>query len=247
MVRTAIVTLMLMTSLLAAPAQASTGSAPDSDSCVSLAVQRNLDAWVCLGQTLTYTDGGKVKRESLPAAASDAPLAISPMAITPEPTNYDTYCDYGRDTCTGYASRYISWTKGNALYGNSNGAIGSFDVVLRTNLNGRQPRYTTRFFHDSGPGLSFSGTIINCREDNTGPDSNCGNFGAFSGSSSYTLGTGNFASSTIYGNRLNDSNDYFSTIAGYFTPTGYPRFTMSELRSGQMNCFGSDNCYFRDA
>lgn len=134
------------------------------------------------------------------------------------------------------------------MYGtNSSGAIGAFDVVLRINLNGRQPQYFTKFYHDYGPALAFSGTTVQCREDNVGPDSNCGSFGAFNGATSYNLGTGNFNSKIIYGNRLNDSNDYCSTIGGYFTPVGYPRYVIPTLRSPQFNCFGTDNCYFPGA
>ena len=57
-----------------------------------------------------------------------------------------------------------------------------------------------------------------------------------------------YHSPTIYGNRLNDSNDYFSTLGGYFKAAGYTRtWTMSTLRSAQFNCYGNDNCYFPGA
>lgn len=49
----------------------------------------------------------------------------------------------------------------------------------------------------------------------------------------------------MYGNRLSDSNDYYSTVSGYFYADGHSqRFTMSTLRSAGFNCYGNDNCYF---
>ena len=230
------------------PASAATLGDPEA-ACEARAMELRAASWVCFGGTLTYSDRAKTTHTEVIESAPRTPssdIAVAPLATQPEPPNYDTYCE-SSGTCIGYRSSYIGWVKGNALYGDSDGGIGSFDVVLRISLNGRQPQYYTKFYHDSGPALSFSGTTINCREDNTGPDSNCGNFGAFDGSSSYNLGTGSFNSSVIYGNRLNDSNDYYSTISGYFTPSGYPRFTMASLRSPQFNCFGTGNCYFPGA
>jgi len=170
------------------------------------------------------------------------------MATEPEPTNFDTYCEHTA-ICTRYRSAYISWTKANASYGNSSGGIGSFDIVLRTNLNGRQMRWRTEFWHDSGPALRFENVFIYCREDNTGPDSNCGSHGADGGDGDFYIGTGSYRSGFINGNRLNDSNDYYATISGYFFPSGYPRYIITTVRSAQVNCYGGsdDYCYFPGA
>jgi hypothetical protein len=244
----------LITLLFAAGQPTASAASPAEEAktsaCEARAMELRAAAWVCFGGTLTYSDRGSATQTEVvdPAVhALSTGTAVTPLATQSEPSNYDTYCEYS-GTCVGYRSAYIGWVKGNALYGDSKGGIGSFDVILRISLNGRQPQYFTKFYHDSGPPLSFSGTTINCREDNgVLPDSNCGNFGAFNGSSSYNLRTGDFNSKIIYGNRLNNSNDYYSTISGYFTPSGYPVFTLPTLRSPQFNCFGNDNCYFPGA
>lgn len=242
---------LLLTALLVPWGRAASAATLDDPnaSCEARAMELRAVAWVCFDGTLTYSDRAKTTHTEVIESSQLAPssdTAVTPLATQSEPSNYDTYCEYS-GTCVGFRSAYIGWVKGNALYGDSDGGIGSFDVVLRISLNGRQPQYYTKFYHDSGPALTFSGTNINCKEDNSGPDSNCGNFGAFNNSSSRNLGTGSFNSSVIYGNKLVDSNDYYSTISGYFTPAGYPRFTMATLRSPQFNCFGTSNCYFPDA
>jgi len=228
-----------------APAYASPQSS-QATSCEAYAAAHNIDSWVCWGGLLTYTENGQADGQ---AARTPITIRVAEDAVVQEtgaePTNYDTYCEY-TSICTGYSHDYISWTKGNASYGNSNGGIGSFDVVLRTSLNGRQPQWRTMWYHDSGPALGMQNMFINCREDNTGPDSNCGVFGADNGDGTFYVGTGHYSSPTIYGNRLNDSNDYYATVSGYFHPAGYGTFAMSALRSAQFNCYGGSTapCYF---
>ncbi|NLU80620.1 hypothetical protein HCA58_20060 [Micromonospora sp. HNM0581] len=62
------------------------------------------------------------------------------------------------------ASRYIGETKGNATYGDSNGVVGSFDVIIRNSLQGRRGRWTVSLIWDYGPSLTFSDSWINCYE-----------------------------------------------------------------------------------
>lgn len=146
----------------------------------------------------------------------------------------------------GKISSYISETKGNAAYGDSRGAIGSFDVILRTNLNGRQPQWRVYWYHDTGPALSFRSAYLNCRKDIANlPDTNCGVFAVDNSDAAFYLGTGNITTPpTIYGNRLVESDEYYSQVDAYFTPTGYPQYTMGRLRSANFNCYGTSNCYF---
>jgi hypothetical protein len=54
--------------------------------------------------------------------------------------DYDSWCENG-SICTRNVTLFISETKGNAAYGDLTGVIGTFDVVLRTNLNGRQGQW----------------------------------------------------------------------------------------------------------
>ena len=115
--------------------------------CIHAATARQLAQWVCLGGTLQYTDL-VAGRQSQPAIRTEQ-IASDPVMLEdpPPPANgavaptddYDTWCEFG-SVCHRAISDYIAETKGNAGYGNSRGAIGSFDVILRTNLNGRQPQ-----------------------------------------------------------------------------------------------------------
>ncbi|MFD0207165.1 hypothetical protein ACFVG9_41060, partial [Saccharothrix carnea] len=52
-------------------------------------------------------------------------------------------------------------------------------------------------------------------------------------------------SGTLYGNRLNNSNEYYGGVNGQFTPGGYPAYAMGTLESAYFYCYGSDNCYFQ--
>lgn len=71
--------------------------------------------------------------------------------------------------CTRKITDYVSETKGNAAYGDADGVIGSFDVVLRTNLNGRQPQWVGSLIKDSGPPIDFINVFINCERTTRDP------------------------------------------------------------------------------
>lgn len=136
-------------------------------------------------------------------------------------------------------------TKGNATYGNQDGVIGAFDIVIRTNLNGRQAQWRVFWYHDLGPSLSFASGRINCREDVAlAPDSYCGSFFVDRGDGAFPLPPDVTSPPLIYGDRVTDSNEYYGQISGYFTPRGYPRYTIGALNTARMNCYGTDNCYF---
>jgi hypothetical protein len=227
--------------------------------CVQSALAQKLDSWVCYEGSLqapaipaAHQDGGAqaVQSRQAPSRVRLSRLkTLVPMSTTPEPTNYDTYCETLAE-CTGFRSAYISWTKGNAIYGDSHGGIGSFDVIIRTNLNGRQMQWHTQFFRDSGPSIAFQKVFINCFEDNglLWLDSNCGVHAADGAAGNFSVVAGvGYKSGTIYGNKLVNSNDYYATIGGYFTPAGYTRYVMNDLKAAHANCFGSDNCYFPGA
>lgn len=119
--------------------------------------------------------------------------------------------------------------------------IGSFDVVLRTNLNGRQPRWTLTIIRDTGPPLQFLRLQIDCRESvDVLPDNDCG---------SVDLGgplvSGRWTSGLRYGPRLANSNEYYAVVNGEFAPEGRPAQVLGALQSKTFNCFGvRSNCYF---
>ncbi|MFI5615391.1 hypothetical protein [Amycolatopsis sp. NPDC051903] len=145
--------------------------------------------------------------------------------------DYDTWCENG-SVCDRTISDNIGETKGNAAYGNSSGAIGSFDVVLRTNLNGRQAQWRVTSIHDTGPSLQFSDAQVNCWEEvNLSPDNSCGVYGAGSPAVSARWDSG-----ILYSNRLNHSNEYYGAVNGSFTPAGYPAYPLGTLEGAYFNC-----------
>ena len=92
--------------------------------------------------------------------------------------------------------------------------------MIRTSLNGRQANWNVSVIWDGGPNIYFSNFDINCREDQTGPDPNCGVFHAIGNGNYVGLGRIRVNSGTIYGNRLSDADPYHADLGGYFTPVG---------------------------
>lgn len=232
----------------AAPANGSHPAAAPAGSplaaCTSAAESRKLDRWSCLGGVLTWEspvadkDGQYVRSERIAAEVAGPPTAIA------ADDDYDYWCENG-SVCTRKISAYISETKGNGTYGDSNGSIGRHDLIIRTSLNGRQANWNVSVIWDGGPNIYFSNFNVNCREDQLGPDSNCGVFRAIGNGNYIGPGRVRVNSGIIYGNRLNDANPYYATLGGYFTPDGYPRFTFGTLTSGRWNCpKGTGNCTF---
>lgn len=214
--------------------------------CVEEALDRAIASWTCLGNQLSYTE-----------RSGDELIVVEEIVGEPEPTNqspslrvfepaddYDSWCET-KPVCHREISSYIHETKGNAAYGDAGGVIGSFDVILRNNLNGRQGRWSVKLIHDSGPSLSFDLLYVNCFKDITIlPDTNCGNHPADNEGGYVYVGTGAWYGPLVYGNRLVDSDGYYATVDSYFTPSGYDAYYMAPLRSENFNCYGTDNCYF---
>ncbi|GIJ28301.1 hypothetical protein Vqi01_34630 [Micromonospora qiuiae] len=211
--------------------------------CITLATQQHAAQWVCTADGLTVTaltPSGQFTSTFTPVTPAPTAAAVQDFGTLAD--DYDTWCETG-SVCRRTLSDYLAETKGNAAYGNTSGVIGTYDVILRTNLNGRQGQWRVSLIWDSGPTLSFSNTRVNCREDQVGPDADCGQHpvgGAVVGPS-----TKRWDSSIVYGNRLVDANDYFATVNTTFTPSGYPAYTAAELRSQSFNCPSGDrNCVF---
>jgi hypothetical protein len=165
---------------------------------------------------------------------NSAGLRVTPLALD----EWDTWCEYG-DVCHLAVSTYIEETKGNAAYGNQSGAVGQFDVIIRTYLNGRQPWYKLGFFVDAGPNLTIN-SYVNCKKDLVF-DTSCG---TFNGPHVYV---GTFRDpGWVYGNRLSDSGNYFGTVTGNVTPDGYGvTLPIPVLKSGRYICpSGTGICHF---
>lgn len=254
-------TFVLLSLFVAAPAQASGEKAgsgvPDSlQPCISEALASKAQQWLCSPNGLEV----QVDRDGKAAARGQAVERPTPattlgtvrsqqqrpntsdgeIELMAGGTEYDTWCENGT-ICRRKINGYISETKGNAAYGNQYGTIGSYDIVLRTNLNGRQANSSLAFIWDSGPSLSFFNTDIRCKEYSN-PALNCGWHDAPSmwvGPSKYRADSG-----LIYGNRLNNSNMYVNFAHTYFTPTGYNYYIAAPLETLDFACWGTGNCYF---
>lgn len=249
--------------LMGQPANATSPSvaraATPVERCVAEADRQNYDTWTCLGGTVTYLDTKpETQRDSIAergdsneSSADQAGWVTRVVAPNAETTStssndavsvmsddWDSWCETG-SICHRRVSSYISETKGNGAYGDQNGAIGSFDLILKTNLNGRQPRYNVGLLKDTGPNLSVD-SQVNCVKDQTF-DGTCGQFDV------PTVYIGTYRSGLIYGNRIADNapDNYFSTLTGNFTPDGYGTRSFATLRSQDFICpSGSGNCTF---
>ncbi|MBJ7325596.1 MAG: hypothetical protein JHC70_25050 [Rhodococcus sp.] len=181
-----------------------------------------------------------------PDASRSAPSEAQRVPL-PDPDDYDTWCE-NASVCSRSvpdSPNYISETKGNAAYGNEDGYIGSFDHIVRTNLNGRSPRWTVTYIHDDGPTLTMSRATMWCRKDVFGFDPTCG----FNDVGSFSLSSTNrrYSSGLIQGPYLSDSAQYYGTSYGQYSPSGYDlQLYVPNLETRRFNCYGtsSDICYF---
>lgn len=215
-----------------------------TESCVKAAVKRKTQRWTCIGPVLKT--GDKFETIALdPAAASEARSKSGATNRAFEEDD-DTWCEFG-SVCTNNINSYSSKTKGNAAYGDGDGLVGNYDLILKTNLNGRQAQWTVTIIHDNGPGIIFNNQYVNCFEQvQLFPDSVCG---AHSVPDAYvTSSNRTFNSGILYGSYLSDSSTYYGAYNGQFYPVDNTDLYLSagELESQRFNCFGrgDDICYF---
>jgi hypothetical protein len=225
----------------ALPAAKSDGGAAALAPCINLAVKQRVAQWICTADGLTSLSrdaAGNLTRSFTSIAPSGASEGSDNRLLD----DYDTWCENG-SICHRKISSYISETKGNAAYGNQSGALGSYDVVIRTNLNGRQAQWRVTLIWDSGPSLDFNDTYVNCYEEiNNWPDTDCGDH--YIGGPVISGSSWRWDSGIVYGNRLNNSNEYYAAVNTYFTPSGYPTYIAAPLETQRFNCYGSSNCVF---
>jgi len=207
--------------------------APAATDCVDEALAAHYEAWLCIGNQLSLPGQGErwVIRLPLPRATDEG-------GVRGRGDSYDTWCETG-SICRRELTPYIHETKGNAAYGDEDGVIGTFDQILKVNLNGRSPRLQGIWDWDSGPSVEFTGMRITCREEQFGPNPNCGSHapdhnrnGAFTISSSDRRDTGR----VINNEPVEDDGDYYAEITGYFTPNSYPRYVLGGLKSRLWEC-----------
>jgi hypothetical protein len=226
----------------AAPEGKSDGTIPALASCVGEAKAQRAEAWVCTSSGLTTVSSQGVET-FLPIRPSVNPITETGTGFSISADDYDYWCENG-SICHRKINTYAEETKGNAAYGDLTGVIGTFDVILRTNLNGRQAQWKLSLIWDSGPGLSFEDSGVSCYEEiNNWPDTNCGNH--FAGTPRISSAGWRWDSGTLYGNRLANSNEYYGAANGDFKADGYQQyFIMGALESSYFYCYGSDPCRF---
>ncbi|SCG38228.1 hypothetical protein [Micromonospora coxensis] len=212
--------------------------------CIALAMQQKASEWSCTSAGLASTrlDAHGTPTTTFTPVAATTALAPAPVSVLAD--DYDTWCE-SSGTCHRVidASRYIGETKGNAVYGNSSGVIGSFDVIIRNSLQGRRGRWTVSLIWDLGPSLTFSDSWINCYEViDLWPDADCGDHALYPGRIS--SGSWRWNSPTIYGNNLVNSAAYYAAFNTDFTPAGYSARTAPALETARFKCYGSDPCKF---
>lgn len=145
--------------------------------CVAAAQSQRPAVWTCLGGQLTVTtttaDGELVteRREVVPVPMRANTSEEEIVAAAAD--DYDSWCESG-SICTRKISDYIAEVKGNAAYGDQDGAIGSFDQVLRQSFNGDMPRWRGVLIWDSGPAINGNNWHIKCRKSDAFTDSVCG-------------------------------------------------------------------------
>lgn len=223
------------------------GSPPDATSaraadelttpCIDAAIAADYEHWLCVGDVLSYQDSTQSKWVRQRIKSGSTSTAPSQRSGTGE--YYDTWCENG-SICRRNVTDYIHETKGNAAYGDSDGVIGTFDQILKVNLNGRSQRLQGIWYWDSGPAVEFTGMRIQCREEQFGPNPNCGSYapdnnqnGAFTVSRSDVKDTGR----VINGEPVEDDGEYYAEITGYFNPAGdFPRTPLAGLKSSLWQC-----------
>ncbi|MBI0299263.1 hypothetical protein JBE04_33595 [Streptomyces sp. PRKS01-29] len=146
--------------------------------CVDRAQELTPRTWTCTGGTLTVT----ADREGKPTdktytVAEDFRTTATPAAPRAGESvrdDYDTWCESGT-ICGRKINDFIAEVKGNVAYGDQNGVIGTFDLILRQAFDGQFPRWRTALDWDSGPEVQPGEWSINCRTNiSGGPDDYCG-------------------------------------------------------------------------
>lgn len=222
--------------------------------CIAQAVAEKANHWLCDSSGLSVIGTDSAGRSAVIAHTAIAPAIIqsaqteAASASLTTGDDYDYWCETS-GVCSRDISPYISETKGNATYGNANGVIGTFDVIIRTNLSYRTPNWKESLIWDGGPAVTFSELWIDCYENvDYWWDNNCGVFSPFSGGAypviSGALGAWRWNSSTIYGNYLNNDSTYYALTNGRFYPSGYDQFLMESLSTDRYNCPHNSACTF---
>jgi hypothetical protein len=123
-----------------------------------------------------------------------------------------------QSVCHRKVTDYVEETVGNGAYGVGGTLVGRFQITLRTNLNGRQPRYTLSLHVVQGPRISGN-FYLHCRQHGggiLGIDADCYD--------SQVIGPvtliKDWTSRAVSGNRLDNDGTYYGYVAGSFHAEG---------------------------
>jgi hypothetical protein len=123
-----------------------------------------------------------------------------------------------QSVCHRKVTDYVEETVGNGAYGVGGTLIGRFQITLRTNLNGRQPRYTLSLHVVQGPRISGN-FHLHCRQHGggiLGIDADCYD--------SQVVGPvtliKDWTSRVVNGNRLDNDGTYYGYVDGSFHAEG---------------------------
>lgn len=266
----AIAALVMAVGILSTPANAAThGTEPVQVDdalapCVAKAVEQRIQQWTCTadGLYVQRDADGKVQYDSTGKVALDfhemkapgyqpsterlspaqAQRLLAPESAEAVADEYDTWCENGT-ICQRLITDYIAETKGNAAYGDLSGAIGAYDVILRTNLNGRQANNTVNIYHDGGPSLGFTDASIDCFEMRPFTTSlPCGESPLLP--FTVTSSGRHYDSGLKYGNYLKNANPYLTEFSYSFLPAGYNMYIPPSLINPEFKCPSSGNCRY---
>jgi hypothetical protein len=219
---------------VAAPAAAATPT--PTEQCAAIATQRELPDWSCLDGTVTYrvvdettTNTGRI----ISTSASGEVWAQEQLVATPLSARIGSRV--GASPLQ-VLSNYSAKSANTVVYGDGSQTIGTFDLSLKTNLNGGQPWFWVTFFKLSGPNVTIHSTV-NCVWDKLF-DGTCGHFPV------ETVYAGNYSSNRILGTKVPSAGMYFSTLTGNYTPDGYGNHAFPTLRNDSWVCTTRSLCQY---
>lgn len=215
--------------------------------CVDLAKSLGDKQWICTAERLAVNEDSRGKKiEAFVALKSTdykstSSAKASDFTVMKGGDSYDTWCETGT-ICHRLISDYISETKGNAAYGDAKGAVGSYDVIIKTELNGRQANTTITTIWDSGPSLAFSSTRTQCLQHSAIPKI-CQNHSYPNATISTTSYKKKYGK--VWGHLLVNAGKYNYKFLTSFTPAGRPKYTAASLSTALLTCpKGKGGCYY---
>jgi len=226
---------------LATPAQA----APPTpvEQCITAADTGNYQEWACLDGKLHVQKDARGKSTDL--TLDTVPKGASLFALpTKGGDDWDVWCEKG-SVCSNNVNAYYSKTKGNVAFGNTDGVLGTFDIIIETRLSGRGARWTLVLNWDSGRTVYFIDPYIQCLHPRfLQSPSACGQYGTtsdpFISSASYRWSMTRYKPPFTTG----VSGDYYGEYRAKFRVAGGPTLYLSPLRTNSFYCPTINPCKF---